>query len=47
MEEWWAMAPGVRTHAIYDEVRRLDRASAGGSTAPVEEIAGKPRYQMA
>ena len=28
MEGWWAMAPNVRTHAIYDEIRRLDRAWA-------------------
>jgi hypothetical protein len=47
MEEWWALAPGVRTHAIYDEIRRLDRAWADRSAEPVENDAGNPRYQLA
>jgi hypothetical protein len=47
MEEWWALSPGVRTHAIYVEIRRLDRAWANGSAAPIEEKAGSPGYQMA
>jgi hypothetical protein len=29
-DDWWALAPGVRSHAIYDEIRRLDRAWAAG-----------------
>ena len=37
MEEWWALAPGVRSHAIYDEVRRLDRAWATASAEPAED----------
>jgi hypothetical protein len=46
-EEWWAMAPGVRTHAIYDEIRRLDRVCANDSAAPIKDDARSPRYQMA
>jgi hypothetical protein len=26
MEGWWEFTPGGRTHAIYDEVKRLDQA---------------------
>ena len=47
MEDWWALSPGVRTHAIYDEIRRLDRASSSRSVAPIEDDTGNPRYQMA
>jgi hypothetical protein len=28
VEGWWAMAPSVRTHAIYEEIKRIDRAWA-------------------
>jgi hypothetical protein len=47
MEDWWAMAPGVRTQAIYDEIRRLDWAWLSASVASVKEDADSPRYQMA
>jgi hypothetical protein len=48
MEDWWALSPGVRTHAIYDEIRRLDRAWSNKSAAPIEqENASSPHYQMA
>ena len=47
MEEWWALSPGVRTHAIYDEVRRLDRAGANEPAEPIKEDAHSRRYQMA
>ena len=47
MEDWWALAPGVRTHAIYDEIRRLDWAWLNAAVAPVKEDADSPRYQMA
>ncbi len=46
-EEWWALAPGVRTHTIYDEIRRLDRVCANDSAAPIKEDADRPRYQVA
>jgi hypothetical protein len=46
MDEWWALSPGVRTHAIYVEIRRLDQAWANGPIAPIEETAGGPGYQM-
>jgi len=47
MEDWWALAPGVRTQAIYDEIRRLDWAWLRAAVAPVQEDADSPRYQMA
>jgi hypothetical protein len=47
MEDWWALSPGVRTHAIYDEIRRLDRTWGDGSAAPIKENAHSPRYRMA
>jgi len=47
MEDWWAFSPGVRTHAIYDEIRRIDRAEASESVAPIKEDAHSPRFQMA
>ena len=47
MEDWWALAPGVRTQAIYDEIRRLDWAWLSAAVAPVQEDADSPRYQMA
>jgi hypothetical protein len=31
------VAPGVRSHAIHDEVRRLDRAWATASAEPAED----------
>jgi hypothetical protein len=47
MEDWWAFSPGVRTHEIYDEIRRLDRAGASESAGPINEDAHSPRYLMA
>jgi hypothetical protein len=47
MEEWWALSPGVRTHVIYDEVRRLDQAWANEPAEPIKEDAHTRRYQMA
>jgi hypothetical protein len=47
MEDWWALAPGVRTHAIYDEIRRLDQACANDSAAPILADADGPRYRVA
>jgi hypothetical protein len=47
MEEWWALAPGVRTHAIYDEIRRLDLAWADAADASVDEDADRAHYQIA
>jgi hypothetical protein len=46
-DDWWALAPGVRSHAIYDEIRRLDRARAAGMA--VLEEADEPglAHQMA
>jgi hypothetical protein len=46
-EDWWALAPGVRTQAIYDEIRRLDWAWLNAAVVPVQEDADSPRYQMA
>jgi hypothetical protein len=47
MEEWWASSPGVRSQAIYDELKRLDRAGSDNASAPIEEAASIPHYQMA
>ena len=47
MEDWWALAPGVRTQAIYEEIRRLDWAWLSAAVAPVAEVAVSPRFQMA
>jgi hypothetical protein len=41
MAEWWALAPGVRSHAIYDELRRLDRTR---SVALAEQAEGEYVY---
>jgi hypothetical protein len=45
MEEWWVSSPGVRTHAIYDEIRQLDQAGANTTAAPMEDDRGSARYQ--
>ena len=34
MEGWWELTPGGRTHAIYDEVKRLDQARVNETPAP-------------
>lgn len=47
MEEWWALSPGVRSEAIYDELKRLDRAGSDDAAAPIEEAASTPHYHMA
>jgi hypothetical protein len=47
MEEWWALSPGVRSQAIFDEIKRLDRAGSDKSSVPIEEAASAPHYQMA
>jgi hypothetical protein len=45
MEEWWVASPGVRTHAIYDEIRQLDQAGANTAAEPAEGDRGSARYQ--
>jgi hypothetical protein len=47
MEEWWVSSPGVRTHAIYDEIRHLDQAGATTPTEPAQGDRSSPRHQMA
>jgi hypothetical protein len=47
LEGWWDLTPGGRTHAIYDEVRRLDQASVQETAAPAEGNAGNLAYQSA
>jgi len=44
---WWEFTPGGRTHAIYDEVRRLDQARVNETPALAEGNAGNLAYQMA
>jgi hypothetical protein len=46
-DDWWALAPGVRSHAIYDEIRRLDRAWAAGLAVPEEADEPSLSPQMA
>jgi hypothetical protein len=46
MEEWWSLAPGVRTHAIYDEIRRLDRTRVEAVHESAADTA-TPEYQKA
>ena len=46
MKEWWALAPGIRTHAIYDEIRRLDRTRGEAVHGSAADTA-TPEYQKA
>jgi hypothetical protein len=47
MGGWWEFTPGGRTHAIYDEVRRLDQARGNAASALAEGNAGNLAYEMA
>jgi hypothetical protein len=47
MEGWWEFTPGGRTHAIYDEVRRLDQATMNETPALTDGKADNLAYQMA
>jgi type IV secretory pathway VirJ component len=39
VDGWWVASPGDRTQAIYDEIRRLDRARATGAAGNAENLA--------
>ena len=45
MDGWWEFTPGGRTHAIYDEVKRLDQARLNEPRAAGN--AGNLAYAMA
>ena len=47
MEGRWEFTPGGRTHAIYDEVRRLDQATMNETSALTDGKADNLAYQMA
>ncbi len=39
VDGWWSASPGDRIQAIYDEIRRLDRARANGASGNAENLA--------
>jgi hypothetical protein len=44
-EEFWAISPHERTQAIYDEIKRLDRAGPNRAVAPLKSKQSNLHHQ--